>query len=95
MTVYMYFVRSSACCLYVRILPTAVYGFYNTDESDHPLAGLLGILSSMQWLFILVLPLVQVSVNIIMHIASYIMYEGRLYVSLSFIVGSQSDQSLH
>ena len=37
-----------------------MYGFYSTDESDHPQAGLLGIMASLQWILILTLPLVQV-----------------------------------
>ncbi|XP_064394658.1 uncharacterized protein LOC135341907 [Halichondria panicea] len=37
----------------------SVYGFYSTDESDHPQAGLLGIMASLQWILILTLPLVQ------------------------------------
>ncbi len=63
------------------ILPTAVYGFYTTDESDHPLAGLLGLLSSFQWLFILVLPLVQASVRMCTFMSA----------CLSAFVGGQSD----
>ena len=41
--------------------PVAVYSFYNIDESAYPLAGVLGLLASLQWISVLCLPLIQVT----------------------------------
>lgn len=56
-----YLARATSLLLFIFVASSiqAVYGFYNTNESDHPMAGVLGLLSSLQWVFVLTLPLIQ------------------------------------